>query len=85
MTCCSEALRYTPDASAVVVAGALLFADTWSLPYSSVLAGLGVGGLALALAAKDTVQNMIAGFTLFASALSVSEPIRWTWKSSPTS
>lgn len=53
---------------AIIVVGALLIADSWSLPYSSVLAGLGVGGLALALAAKETVQNTIAGFTLFADS-----------------
>jgi small-conductance mechanosensitive channel len=49
----------------LVVAAVLMMSDAWSLPYSSVLAGLGVGGLALALAAKQTVQNVIAGFTLF--------------------
>lgn len=50
----------------VLVAGVLLLAGVWSLPYSGVLAGLGIGGLAFALAAQPTLQNMIAGFTLFA-------------------
>jgi len=62
----------------VLVAGALLLADVWSVPYSSVLAGLGIGGLAVALAAQPTLQNMIAGFTLFAdSPLSVGDFCRY--------
>lgn len=31
----------------------------------AMLAGLGIGGLALAMAAKDTVSNMFGGFTIF--------------------
>lgn len=31
----------------------------------AVLAGLGIGGLALAMAAKDTVENIFGGFTIF--------------------
>lgn len=31
----------------------------------AVLAGLGIGGLALAMAAKDTVSNIFGGFTIF--------------------
>jgi len=31
----------------------------------AVLAGLGIGGLALAMAAKDTVSNVFGGFTIF--------------------
>jgi small-conductance mechanosensitive channel len=62
----------------VVVAGILLVAQVWSLPYASVLAGLGIGGLAVALAAQPTLQNMIAGFTLFAdSPLSVGDFCRY--------
>lgn len=32
----------------------------------ALLAGLGIGGLALAMAAKDTVSNIFGGFTIFA-------------------
>lgn len=32
----------------------------------AMLAGLGIGGLALAMAAKDTVSNVFGGFTIFA-------------------
>lgn len=31
----------------------------------ALLAGLGIGGLALAMAAKDTVENVFGGFTIF--------------------
>ncbi|MCP5526817.1 MAG: mechanosensitive ion channel family protein [Verrucomicrobiales bacterium] len=62
----------------LIVVAALLLAEAWSLPYSSVLAGLGIGGLAFALAAQPTLQNMIAGFTLFAdSPLSVGDLCRY--------
>lgn len=62
----------------LIVAGALLLAEAWALPYTSVLAGLGIGGLAFALAAQPTLQNMIAGFTLFAdSPLSVGDFCRY--------
>lgn len=62
----------------LIIAGVLLMAEVWSLPYSSVLAGLGIGGLAVALAAQPTLQNMIAGFTLFADGpLSVGDFCRY--------
>lgn len=62
----------------VIVAGILMLARVWSLPYSGVLAGLGIGGLAFALAAQPTLQNMIAGFTLFAdNPLSVGDFCRY--------
>ena len=32
----------------------------------AILAGLGIGGLAMAMAAKDTVSNIFGGFTIFA-------------------
>ncbi|MFC1740941.1 mechanosensitive ion channel family protein [Nanoarchaeota archaeon] len=32
---------------------------------TAVLAGLGIGGLALAMAAKDTISNIFGGFTIF--------------------
>lgn len=36
------------------------------VPLAPILAGLGVGGIAVALAAQGTVENLIGGFTLFA-------------------
>lgn len=51
---------------AVVFGALILAADVLDLPYGSVLAGLGIGGLAVALAARSTLENVIGGFTLFA-------------------
>ncbi len=41
-------------------------AQSLGLPIVPLLAGLGVGGLALALAAQPTIENFIAGLTLYA-------------------
>lgn len=62
----------------ILITTSLLLAQVWSVPYLSVLAGLGIGGLAFALAAQPTLQNMIAGFTLYAdSPLSVGDFCRY--------
>jgi MscS family membrane protein len=49
-------------ACAVLVNGA----SHLGLPLAGILAGLGVGGLAIALAAKPTIENFIGGLILFA-------------------
>jgi MscS family membrane protein len=49
----------------VVVAALFLLADVLKLPYQGVIAGLGIGGLAVALAAQSTLQNFISGITLY--------------------
>jgi small-conductance mechanosensitive channel len=49
---------------AVVVAGIVALADVIGLPYEGVIAGLGVGGVALAFASRETVTNMIGGAIL---------------------
>jgi MscS family membrane protein len=41
-------------------------ADLLSIPIAPMLAGLGVGGLAVALAVRPTLENAVAGFVLFA-------------------
>jgi MscS family membrane protein len=46
----------------VIVIGAQII----GIPLAPVLAGLGIGGLALALSAQTTVENFIGGMTLFA-------------------
>lgn len=51
---------------AVLITGLLLLADVLAIPYEGLIAGLGVGGLAMALAARNTVENFIGGLTLFA-------------------
>jgi MscS family membrane protein len=57
-----------------IVAGVTLLAfgaERLGLPLYGVMAGLGVGGLAIALAAQPTVENLIGGLSLFAD-----KPIR---------
>ena len=49
-------------AATVLIAGA----QNLGVPVVPLLAGLGVGGLALALAAQPTIENFIAGLTLYA-------------------
>mgnify|MGYP003146135181 FL=1 len=49
----------------VIVFAILMLADVLQVPYQSVLAGLGIGGLAVALAAQSTLQNFISGITLY--------------------
>ena len=46
-------------------------ADRLGVPVYGIIAGLGVGGLAIALAAQPTVENLIGGMSLFAD-----KPIR---------
>ncbi len=43
-------------------------AESLGIPVAPVLAGLGVGGLAVALAVRPTLENIIGGFVLFADA-----------------
>jgi len=49
---------------ALITVGLLLLAEIVDLPYEGVLAGLGVGGLALAFAARETVSNVLGGILL---------------------
>ena len=69
--------RTSIDASLIKVAGrvagiaaaiTIIFvgATNVGLPLYGVIAGLGVGGLALGLAARPTLENLIGGFTLYA-------------------
>ena len=53
---------------ALAAAAALLAvgADRVGLPLYGIIAGLGIGGLALALAAQPTIENLIGGLSLFA-------------------
>ncbi len=49
---------------AVFAFGLVFIADSLNLPITSLVAGLGIGGLALALAAKDTVENFFGSLTV---------------------
>ncbi|MGI9509305.1 MAG: mechanosensitive ion channel family protein [Geminicoccaceae bacterium] len=50
----------------VVVVGVAVCADVIGIPYEGVITGLGVGGVALAFASRDTVSNMLGGMLLLA-------------------
>lgn len=44
--------------------GVLICAETFQLPIKGLLGGLGLGGMALALASKDAVSNLFGSFTV---------------------
>lgn len=48
----------------VVVFGLVFIADIFSIDIDKILAGLGLGGLAFALAAKDTISNLFGSLTI---------------------
>ncbi len=50
----------------VTAVGILFVLQNLDINVSSLVAGLGLGGLAIALAAQDTVRNVLAGATIFA-------------------
>ena len=53
--------------SLVILVFLILYAvDFFGIPLTPVVAGLGVGGLAIALAVRPTLENIIGGLTLFA-------------------
>ncbi|AEH06014.1 mechanosensitive ion channel family protein [Methanothermococcus okinawensis] len=49
----------------IIIAGLLMGLETAGYDITTLLAGLGIGGLAVALAAQDTVKNFIAGVLIF--------------------
>ncbi len=48
----------------LAVIGGLFIAENFSIDIKTLLAGLGLGGLAFALAAKDTVENLFGSITV---------------------
>jgi len=66
-------IRITTRLLGIAGAAALLAvgADRLGIPVYGIVAGLGVGGLAIALAAQSTIENLIGGLNLFAD-----KPIR---------
>jgi MscS family membrane protein len=60
----------------LIVIGLLFMLHYWGVNVSAALAGLGVGGIAVALAAQKTLENVIAGISLIADqALRVGDVI----------
>lgn len=47
------------------VIGVILFIENFGYPATSILTGLGIGGLAFALAAKDTLANFFGSMVIF--------------------
>ncbi|HNS12839.1 MAG TPA: mechanosensitive ion channel family protein [Bacteroidia bacterium] len=59
---------FMKSAMKVVVAGAgfvFMLGAVFNLDVVSILTGLGIGGLAFALAAKETLENLLGSFTIF--------------------
>jgi MscS family membrane protein len=48
----------------ITIIGTVFIADNMNINISSLLAGLGLGGLAFALAAKDVIQNLFGSITV---------------------
>lgn len=51
----------------VIVLGGVFILESLHYDVASLLAGLGIGGLAFALAAKDTIANLFGSITIFTS------------------
>ena len=51
--------------SAIWIVGVVVALNNAGYDVMALIAGLGIGGLALAMAAKDTVANFFGGFTIF--------------------
>lgn len=63
-----QLVPFAKEAIKVIVAGIgflVLIGIVFNLDVVSLVTGLGIGGLAFALAAKETVENMIGSFTIF--------------------
>ena len=50
----------------VITAAVFIVAEIFSIPYKTVVAGLGIGGLAFAIAAKDTIANFFGSAIIIA-------------------
>jgi MscS family membrane protein len=49
----------------MIVSFFVMLGSVFHVNVASLIAGLGIGGLALALAAKDTLENLLGSFTIF--------------------
>lgn len=50
----------------VVISGLIITGKIFNIDVATLIAGLGIGGIAVALAARETLENLIASFTIFA-------------------
>jgi len=51
---------------AVVISAIFTIAEIFGIPYKTIIAGLGIGGLAFAIAAKDTIANFFGSAIIIA-------------------
>jgi MscS family membrane protein len=51
--------------SVILILAFIIILSNLGYDVLSILAGLGIGGLAFALAAQDTVKNILGGVTIF--------------------
>jgi MscS family membrane protein len=64
----NQLITFSKDALRVLVwfsAAMVIMSTVFSIDVRAFLAGLGIGGLALAFASKETVENLLASFTIF--------------------
>jgi len=48
----------------LIITGVIIIGDSLTLDVKSIVAGLGIGGIAFALAAKDTIANLFGSLTI---------------------
>ena len=51
---------------AIIFAVFVIMGSVFNMNVATIIAGLGIGGIAIALAAQDTLQNLLGSFTIFA-------------------
>lgn len=51
---------------AIILCVFVVMGAVFNMNVATIVAGLGIGGLAIALAAQDTLQNLLGSFTIFA-------------------
>ncbi len=76
MTALLRLLRQTADVIILAIGG-LVTLDYFGVDPTAVLAGLGIGGIAVALAAQKTLENVIGGLSIiFDKAVSVGDSVK---------
>jgi len=50
----------------IIIGVFVIMGSVFNLNVATIVAGLGIGGIAVALAAQDTLQNLLGSFTIFA-------------------
>ena len=59
-------LRELTKILTIIIGVFVVMGAVFNLNVATIVAGLGIGGLAIALAAQDTLQNLLGSFTIFA-------------------